>query len=79
MNRDFHYICYQINFIIMSTKSAFRKDVLFYGMYIIDKILKELGRRHGLSLMQIKYIAGQEMKNFKKIKSSKTFHTLFIL
>lgn len=28
MNRDFHYICYQINFIIMSTKIAFRKDVL---------------------------------------------------
>lgn len=28
MDRDFHYICYQINFIIMSTKRAFRKDVL---------------------------------------------------
>lgn len=45
---------------------AFRKDVLFYGMYIIDKAAKELGRRQGFSFMQIKYIAGQEMKDFKK-------------
>lgn len=45
---------------------SFRKDVLFYGMYINDKVLKELGRRAGLSLMQMKFISGHEMKNFKK-------------
>ncbi|MDD4271658.1 MAG: PEP-utilizing enzyme [Patescibacteria group bacterium] len=45
---------------------ALRKDVLFYGIYIHDKILKELGRREGFSLMQMKYVAGQEIKNYKK-------------
>lgn len=45
---------------------AFRKDILFYGMYINDKVLKELGHRHGFTLIQMKYIAGFEMKNFKK-------------
>jgi hypothetical protein len=34
---------------------SFRKDCLFYGMYIIDQILKELARRQGLAFMQIKY------------------------
>lgn len=48
---------------------AFRKDCLFYGMCVIDKILKELGRRQGLSLMQIKYITGQEMKNYKNFSA----------
>lgn len=48
---------------------SFRKDVLFYGLYVIDQILKELGRRQGFSLRQMKYIAGQEMKNFRKFFS----------
>ncbi|MEI7425219.1 MAG: PEP-utilizing enzyme, partial [Candidatus Staskawiczbacteria bacterium] len=44
---------------------SYRKDVMFYGMYINDEVLKELSRREGFSLMQIKYVAGFEMKNLK--------------
>lgn len=48
---------------------SFRKDALFQAMYVVDKVLKELGRRYGFSLMQMKYIASQEMKNFKKFSA----------
>lgn len=48
---------------------AFRKDVMFYGFYIIDQVVRELGRRQGLSLMQMKYIAYQEIKDYKKFSA----------
>lgn len=45
---------------------GFRKDVLYHGCYVTDKLLKELGKRVGLSLMQMKFISHSEMKNFRK-------------
>lgn len=48
---------------------GFRKDVSFYGYYINDKILKELGRRIGLSLMQMKYISPTEIDDYKKFRA----------
>jgi phosphohistidine swiveling domain-containing protein len=49
---------------------GYRKDVLYHGCYVTDKILKELGKRAGLTLMQMKYISHSEMKNFSQFKAS---------
>lgn len=48
---------------------AYRKDVLFYGCYITDKILKELGRRHGFSLTQTKWLAHFETNKLKEFSA----------
>jgi phosphoenolpyruvate synthase/pyruvate phosphate dikinase len=49
---------------------SYRKDILFYGFYVTDKILKELGRRANLSLMQMKYIAYFEMDKFNQFSEN---------
>ncbi|MDP2933444.1 MAG: PEP-utilizing enzyme [bacterium] len=36
---------------------GFRKDCLFYGIYVLDLVLAEIGRRAGLSLIQVKYLS----------------------
>lgn len=46
---------------------AYRKDVLYYGCYITDMILKELGKRYGFSMMQMRHIAPSEMKHINKL------------
>ncbi len=46
-----------------------RKEVSFFGFYVIDKVLKEMGKRAGFSLMQMKYVAFNEMKNFENFSS----------
>lgn len=49
---------------------AYRKDVLFHGCYIQDRILKELGKRAGLSLMQMKHLAHFEINKFNNISAN---------
>lgn len=46
---------------------AYRKDVLYHGFYVFDKILKELGKRHCLSLMQMKFFLRDEMDDLGKL------------
>lgn len=41
---------------------GFRKDCMYHGMYVLDMILKEVGRRLGLSLIQAKYFAAKELQ-----------------
>lgn len=36
---------------------AYRKDALFYGMYVLDKLLREIARRLQLSLQQVRFMA----------------------
>lgn len=48
---------------------GYRKDVSFYAYYINDKILKELGKRGGFSLMQMKYMSVFEADNYKKLSA----------
>jgi len=40
---------------------AYRKDCLFHGMYVLDKILREVARRFHLSIKQVRFIADWEM------------------
>ncbi len=42
---------------------GWRKDILFLGFYAADQILKELAKRKGLSLMQMKYIWPSEIED----------------
>ncbi len=40
---------------------AYRKNCLFHGMYVLDKILKEVARRLNLSIKQVRFMADWEM------------------
>ncbi len=40
---------------------GYRKDCYFHGFYVLDLLLAEIGRRAGLSLMQVKYLLPQEL------------------
>jgi phosphohistidine swiveling domain-containing protein len=40
---------------------AYRKDALFYGMYVLDKLLREIARRLQLSLQQVRFMAFWEV------------------
>ena len=42
---------------------GYRKDCLFLGLYVLDQILKELAKRKGLSLMQMKYVWPDEIED----------------
>ena len=47
---------------------GWRKDCMYYGCYVLDKITKEVAKRLGLSLKQVRFFAYWEFKNalFKK-------------
>jgi len=40
---------------------AYRKDAVFFGMYVLDKLLREIGGRLGLSIKQVRMIAYWEI------------------
>lgn len=39
-----------------------RKEVFFHGFFVLDLLLKEIGKRSGLSLIQTKYLLPRELK-----------------
>jgi phosphoenolpyruvate synthase/pyruvate phosphate dikinase len=41
---------------------SWRKDCMYYGAYVLDKIAKEIGRRLGLSLRQVRFFCYWEVK-----------------
>ena len=42
---------------------AFRKDCMYFGSYVTDKVSKEIARRLNLTLKQVRYFAYWEMKD----------------
>lgn len=40
---------------------GFRKETYFHGFYVIDQLLKEIGKRSGLSTLQTKYLLPSEL------------------
>lgn len=40
---------------------GYRKDCYYHGFYVLDLILAEIGRRTGLSLLQVKYLLPEEL------------------
>lgn len=42
---------------------GWRKDCMYYGAYVLDKIIKEIGRRLGLTLRQARYFCYWEVKD----------------
>jgi phosphoenolpyruvate synthase/pyruvate phosphate dikinase len=46
----------------------FRKEITFHGFFVLDILLKELGKRSGLSLMQTKYLLPSELPKALKGK-----------
>ena len=40
---------------------GFRKETYFHGFYVMDQLLKEIGRRSGLSVLQTKYLLPSEL------------------
>ena len=42
---------------------AYRKDSMFFGMFIMDKIYKEIGKRCNLSLNQARHLSYEEVKS----------------
>ena len=42
---------------------AFRKDCIYFGSYVTDKVSKEIARRLNLTLKQVRYFAYWEMKD----------------
>jgi uncharacterized protein Yka (UPF0111/DUF47 family) len=40
---------------------AFRKDAIFYGMFVLEKLHREIGKRLGLSLNQVRFMADWEV------------------
>jgi phosphohistidine swiveling domain-containing protein/predicted transcriptional regulator with HTH domain len=46
---------------LVSTKSA-RKDLTFYFYSVIENVFREIGRRHYLSLNQVRYMYPEEVK-----------------
>lgn len=40
---------------------GFRKETYFHGFYVLDMLLKEIGKRSGLSLLQTKYLLPSEL------------------
>lgn len=53
---------------------GFRKDCLFFSVYVLDLILAEIGRRAGLSLIQTKYLSPYQ--DIPRIFSSASFSEL---
>jgi len=49
---------------------SYRKDALYYNIYVLDLILKELGKRHGFSLMQMKFLAYWELDNLNEVDAN---------
>jgi len=45
---------------------SYRKDVWFYGNFVLEKIHKEIARRLNLSLKQVRFIGNWEMKKALK-------------
>jgi len=41
---------------------GWRKDCMYFGSYVLDKIAKEIGRRLGLSLNQVRFFCDWEIK-----------------
>ena len=48
---------------------AYRKDVLYYGCYVIDMILKELSKRYGFSMMQMRHVSPLEMTHLNNLST----------
>jgi len=49
----------------------YRKNALYFGMYCYEKLFKEIGRRYGLSVLQIQYMLPAEIIDLlKKGKSN---------
>ena len=42
---------------------GWRKDCMYFGTYVLDKIAKEIGRRLGLSLKQVRYFCDWEIED----------------
>jgi phosphoenolpyruvate synthase/pyruvate phosphate dikinase len=42
---------------------GWRKDCMYYGSYVLDKIAREIGRRLGLSLNQVRFFCDWEIKD----------------
>ena len=42
---------------------GYRKDCMYYGMYVLDKIAMEIGRRLNLSLRQMRYFCNWEIES----------------
>jgi len=49
---------------------GYRKDCYFHGVYVLDLILAEIGKRGGLSLLQTKYLLPDELP---KVLNGKDF------
>ena len=47
---------------------GFRKETYFHGFYVMDTLLKEIGRRSGLSMLQTKYLLPSELPQALKGK-----------
>jgi len=58
-------IYYDIAAEVIHLKS-YRKDVWFYGNFVLEKIHKEIARRLNLSLKQVRFIGNWEMKKALK-------------
>lgn len=42
---------------------GWRKDTMYFGSYVLDKIAKEIGKRLGLSLNQVRFFCDYEIRN----------------
>jgi phosphohistidine swiveling domain-containing protein len=42
---------------------GWRKDCMYFGAYVLDKIMKEIGRRLGLTLRQVRYFCYWEVSD----------------
>ena len=56
---------------------GYRKDAFFHGFFVLDSLLKEIGKRSNLSLIQTKYLLPKELpqalqgKNFSNIANER--------
>ena len=41
---------------------SWRKDIMYFGSYVLDKIAKEIGKRLGLSLNQVRFFCDWEVR-----------------
>ena len=55
-------ILFQVARKFMFSKS-YRKDAMYYGCYVIDKVLREIARRKYLSIQQVRRVYPWEMKD----------------
>lgn len=58
---------------------GWRKDCMYYGCYVLDKIVKEIAKRLGLNLSQARFFAYREVKDalFKKEYSPQELNERF--